>query len=51
MGKTIDIMQNSLLECKMAGYAPDIMVNIAYDACDFYELGKIATKERLEMHR
>ena len=56
VGKTIDIMQNSVLECKMAGYSPDIMINIANDACDFYEfnrayemieLGRIATKEKL----
>jgi len=56
VGKTIDIMQNSVLECKMAGYSPDIMISIANDACDFYEfnrayemieLGKIATKEKL----
>ena len=56
IGKTIDIMQNSVLECKMAGYAPDIMINIANDTCDFYEfnrayemieLGKIATQEKL----
>ena len=56
VGKTIDIMQNSVLECKMAGYSPDIMINIANDVCDFYEfnrayemieLGKIVTKEKL----
>ncbi len=56
VGKTIDIMQNSVLECKMAGYSPDIMINIANDACDFYEfnkafemieLGRVATKEKL----
>ena len=57
VGKTIDIMQNSVLECKMAGYSPDIMINIANDACDFYEfnrayelieLGKIVTKEKIQ---
>ncbi len=56
VGKTIDIMQNSVLECKMAGYSPDIMINIANDACDFYEFnrayemiefGRVATKEKL----
>ncbi len=56
VGKTIDIMQNNILECKMAGYSPDIMINIANDACDFYEfnkayemieLGRIVTKEKL----
>ena len=58
MGKTIDIMQNSVLECKMAGYAPDIMINIANDACDFYEfnrayemieLGRMAVKDKLTL--
>jgi len=57
IGKTIDIMQNSVLECKMAGYSPDIMINIANDACDFYEFNKafemiefgiVATKEKLK---
>jgi len=57
IGKTIDIMQNSVLECKMAGYSPDIMINIPNDACDFYEfnrayemieLGRIITIDNLE---
>jgi len=56
MGKTIDIMQNAILESKMAGYAPDILIGIPNDACGFYEfnrayemieLGKIITKEYL----
>ena len=56
VGKTIDIMQNSLLECKMAGYSPDIMLNISNNACDFYEfnrayemieLGRITAKDKL----
>jgi len=54
MGKTIDIMQNAILESKMAGYAPDILIGIPNDACGFYEfnrayemieLGRIMTKE------
>jgi len=54
MGKTIDIMQNAILESKMAGYAPDILIGIPNDACGFYEfnrayemieLGRIITKE------
>ncbi len=54
MGRTIDIMQNSILECKMAGYSPDITIGIPNDACGFYEfnrayemieLGRIITKE------
>ena len=57
MGKTIDIMQNAILECRMAGYAPDIIIGIPNDACGFYEfnrgyemikLGRMITKETLE---
>lgn len=54
MGRTIDIMQNAVLDCKMAGYSPDITIGIPNDACGFYEfnrayemveLGRIITKE------
>ena len=38
MGRTIDIMQNAVLDCKMAGYSPDIIIAIPNDACGFYEL-------------
>jgi len=57
MGRTIDIMQNAVLDCKMAGYSPDIIIGIPNDACGFYEfnrayemieLGRIITKEHLE---
>jgi NTE family protein len=56
VGRSIDIMQNSILDCKMAGYSPDIIINIPNDACGFYEfhkgyemieIGKIITKEHL----
>jgi len=56
MGRTIDIMQNTVLDCKMAGYSPDIIVGIPNDACGFYEfnkayemieLGKIITQDYL----
>ena len=56
-GKTIDTMQNSILECKMAGYSPDIIIEIPYDACDFYEfnkayemieLGRVIAQEKLK---
>jgi NTE family protein len=49
IGKTIDIMQNSVLECKMAGYSPDIMINIPNDACDFYEFNR--AYEMIELGR
>ena len=57
MGRTIDIMQNAVLECKMAGYSPDIIIGIPNDACGFYEfnrayemieLGRMITKEHLK---
>jgi NTE family protein len=56
MGRTIDIMQNTVLDCKMAGYSPDIVIGIPNDACGFYEfnkayemieLGKIITQDYL----
>ena len=57
MGRTIDIMQNAVLDCKMAGYSPDIIIGIPNDACGFYEfnkgyemieLGRIIAKEYLK---
>ena len=57
MGRTIDIMQNAVLDCKMAGYSPDIVIGIPNDACGFYEfnrayemieLGRIIAKEHLK---
>jgi NTE family protein len=56
MGRTIDIMQNAVLDCKMAGYSPDIIIGIPNNACGFYEfnkayemieLGRIIAKEHL----
>ena len=60
MGRTIDIMQNAVLECKMAGYAPDIIIGIPHNACGFYEfnkayemieLGRIIAQEHLKEKR
>ncbi|RLA75261.1 MAG: patatin [Epsilonproteobacteria bacterium] len=57
MGRTIDIMQNAILESKMAGYMPDIVIGIPNNACGFYEfnrayelieLGRIITREMIE---
>ena len=57
VGRTIDIMQNAVMECKMAGYAPDIIIGIPNDACGFYEfnkgyemieLGRIIAREHLK---
>ncbi len=60
MGRTIDIMQNAVMECKMAGYSPDIMIGIPNNACGFYEfnrayemieLGRIIAREHLAERR
>ncbi len=60
MGRTIDIMQNAVMDCKMAGYSPDIIIGIPNDACGFYEfnrayemieLGKIITQDYLSENR
>ncbi|RLA60413.1 MAG: patatin [Epsilonproteobacteria bacterium] len=60
MGRTIDIMQNAVLDCKMAGYSPDIIIGVPNDACGFYEfnrayemieLGKIITQDYLSENR
>ncbi|WP_294952476.1 patatin-like phospholipase family protein [Sulfurovum sp.] len=57
MGHTIDIMQNAIMESKMAGYAPDIIIGIPNNACGFYEfnkayeliqLGRLIAREHLE---
>ncbi len=49
VGRTIDIMQNAVMECKMAGYSPDIMIGIPKDACGFYEFNK--AYEMIELGR
>ncbi|MEA3372990.1 MAG: patatin-like phospholipase family protein [Campylobacterota bacterium] len=57
MGKTIDTMQNTLAQYKMAGYTPDVIIEIPKDACGFYEfnkayemieLGRLIAKETLD---
>lgn len=56
IGRTIDTMQNSLEAYKMAGYSPDIIINIPHNACGFYEfnrgyemieMGRVIAKEHL----
>ena len=60
VGRTIDIMQNAVMECKMAGYTPDIIIGIPNDACGFYEfnrgyemieLGRIVAREYFDSQR
>lgn len=57
IGHTIDTMQKALSEYKIAGYYPDMVINIPHDACGFYEfnrayeiieLGRVITKEELQ---
>jgi len=49
MGRTIDIMQNAVLDCKMAGYSPDIMISVPNNSCGFYEFNK--AYEMIELGR
>ncbi len=49
MGRTIDTMQNAIMESKMAGYAPDILIDIPNDACGFYEFHR--AYEMIELGR
>jgi len=49
MGRTIDIMQNAVRECKMAGYSPDIIIGIPNNACGFYEFNR--AYEMIELGR
>jgi NTE family protein len=49
MGKSIDIMQNAILECKMAGYSPDLIIGIPNNACGFYEFNR--AYEMIELGR
>jgi NTE family protein len=49
MGRTIDIMQNAVRECKMAGYSPDMIIGIPNNACGFYEFNR--AYEMIELGR
>ena len=49
MGRTIDAMQNSLEAYKIAGYSPDIIIDIPHNACGFYEFNR--TYELIELGR
>jgi NTE family protein len=55
--KTIDAMQHAITRYKMAGYQPDVVIEIPRNACGFYEfhkayemieIGKKIAKETLE---
>ncbi|MGH1432273.1 MAG: patatin-like phospholipase family protein [Neptuniibacter sp.] len=54
---SVEAMQASLTEYKIAGYPPDLVVRIPKDLCSFYdfhraaetiEYGRLATREKLE---
>ena len=54
---SVEVMQASLAEYKIAGYPPDLVVRIPKDLCSFYdfhraaetiEYGRLATRDRLE---
>ncbi len=49
VGKALDTMQSALTQCKMAGYAPDIIIDIPGDACGFYEFNR--AYEMIELGR
>ncbi|MCQ4347353.1 patatin-like phospholipase family protein [Pseudomonas stutzeri] len=40
INQSIDVMQNSLAQYKIAGYPPDILVNVPKRACRFFEFYK-----------
>ena len=59
-GLAIDLMQNTILNYKTAGYSSDIVIEIPNDACGFYEfnrayelieLGRVISKEELQKVR
>ena len=56
-GLAIDSMQKTILKYKIAGYSPDILINIPSDSCGFYEfnrayelieLGTVITHKKLK---
>lgn len=49
MGYSIDTMQKVLTEYKIAGFTPDITIDIPSNACEFYEFNK--AKEMIELGR
>jgi len=56
-GLAIDSMQKTILKYKIAGYSPDVLINIPSDSCGFYEfnrayelieLGTVITHKKLK---
>lgn len=57
INQSFEVMQNSLAQYKMAGYPPDVLVNIPRRACRFFEfhraqelieLGRVITQDALD---
>lgn len=57
-GRSIDVMQKTILKYKIAGYSPDMIIGIPEDACGFYEfnrayelieLGRIIAKKEIKV--
>ncbi|MNN26355.1 hypothetical protein D3C81_1398580 [compost metagenome] len=40
INQSFDVMQNSLAQYKIAGYPPDILVNVPKRVCRFFEFYK-----------
>ena len=49
MIRSVDSMQKIITEYKIAGYSPDIIMNIPCNVCEFYEFDK--AKEMIELGR
>ncbi len=49
IGKTFDIMQNTIARLKLAAYAPDIIIDIPRNVCSFYEFHRAS--ELIEIGR
>ncbi len=49
MIRSVETMQKIITEYKIAGYSPDIIMNIPCNACEFYEFDK--AKEMIKMGR
>jgi len=49
MIRSVDSMQKIITEYKIAGYSPDIIINIPSNSCEFYEFDK--AKEMIKMGR
>lgn len=49
MSRAFEIMQQTLSNYKLAGYRPDLRIDIASDACNFYDFHKAA--EMIELGR